>query len=216
MGVGDDVAGLIRAVADGIAGRYRSLFNGVDDCRGRTGVLGQIAPSVAPAVARVERDRAADSGAIGLQLYADAQRADPVLVVGIVPDLAYRDARDLRHVGVGDDVAGLIGAVADGVAGWHRGLLDRVSDLDTGRVLVKARPSVAPAVATVQINGRADGDPVGFQLDADAQRTDPVLVVGVVPDLAHRDAGCFRNMVVGDDKFAVFDAVADGVIGRYR
>ncbi len=152
-----------------------------------------------PAVAGIQDHRAADIGSVGLKLDTDAGRAQPVLVVAVVPDLAHRlvdQALGVAEVDVFRRVPGGRGRLV--ISGGRIGLaptgLEVLINANGGRGLCRQREvQLVEAVAVGHIRGVRDSVAVVIDPDRPAgqrgfARVPDAVCVFIVP-LVAADAG---------------------------
>ena len=212
MDIGDHIA--VRLIAGDvglIARRHIDFVHGVVNSLA-VGVLVQVGPGVSPAIGLVQGN-VAHNTAVGLQLHGYAVGTDAVLVVGVVPFLAYLDRSRIRRMGVGDDHLAVHHILGRGIA-RHGLFRDRIADLGAIGVLVQVSEAPSP---TVLLGG---GEGINHlarleQVDGYAFGTDLIPVRIIVPGLDALDGDLLGVMLVGDGE-AILGIAGDGLLVALR
>ncbi len=191
MGIGDPVS-LRRVSGDPgcVACRHR-FVNGIHILSARR-ILIQPGKGIFPAVLLAERDRLPSGGSVLHQRDFHAVRADPVLIVSVVPCFHNGQAGLPRRVGVGHVVSVIRRAVI-----FHRILGNRIRDFRAAGIFRKVRKRPGPVVLFGHGHGINFGA-VSQKADRDLARTLAVLIVIVIPGLASADTHGRRRVGIGN------------------
>ena len=170
------------SVCQAVACRHASLTPAVCDVRS-VGLLRKSGHFRCPVISLIQGNRLYNGISVH-QVHGQFCRALSVLVTAVVPYLLDRCFCCLGHMGIGNRILRLvfIGCYRLSIAYRHAHLIHAV--LDFGSVfLLQASPGIAPVVFLIQFYcGSLLGLP-RIKLYSDGTRTEPVLVVAVIPYL---------------------------------